>query len=63
MSLETKGEILKFMRCGWSRLKYLIDYEGFPAAKIGNQWTSDEKLIAEWRQETIRKKLESSIKA
>jgi hypothetical protein len=63
MSLETKGEILKFMRCGWSRLKYLIENEKFPAVKIAGQWTADEDMINEWRQETIKKKLESIAKS
>lgn len=61
MSLDSKGEILKFMRCGWPRLKYLIDNENFPAVKIGGQWTSDKEMINEWRKEKIKKKLSSAI--
>lgn len=62
MSLDSKGEILKFMRIGASRFKQLVEQEGFPAAKVAGQWTADKEMIAEWRRETIKKKLQSSTK-
>lgn len=42
--------------CGKSQstILKLIREEGFPAEKIGGEWSSDKKLIAAWRRKLIK---------